>query len=201
MTDKERPLPKPPNKAFGRKNKFAEEEEQGSLLADRMAAAAAEGKLDEFLKHEMPDNEYARNLAAMMMGMTGMMPNMTSPLSQPGQEEQHREPPAAGSPEQQTQVPDDVRQAIMGGDIQGLMNLLRREHGKRNPDSPLLQPEEQTENPPQISSPGGTPLPTIDKEIIDTLVKIALENNVTLDWIILRAIRVYVQEYQKTGKL
>jgi hypothetical protein len=72
-SDKEKPLPKPPTSAFGRKER-PDQEDQTTLLADRMAAAMAEGKLDEFLKQEMPDNEYARNLATMMMGMTGMMP-------------------------------------------------------------------------------------------------------------------------------
>jgi hypothetical protein len=203
MSDKERPLPKPPNKAFGRKNKFEEQEEQGTLLADRMAAAAAEGKLNEFLKQEMPDNEYARNLASMMMGMTGVMPNMTSPLNPSGekQEEKRTENPAAETGEQHPDVPEDVRSAIMGGDIQGLMNLLRREHEKRNPDSQLHKKvEEKPEGAlPQQPQPGL--MPTIDRETIDSLVKIALENSVTLDWIILRAIKLYVQEYQKTGRL
>ena len=69
-----------------------------------MAQAAAEGKLDEFLKQEMPDNEYARNLASMMMGMTGMMLNMGTAGNhasrQPqGQEEHPGETPApAGEP-------------------------------------------------------------------------------------------------------
>ncbi len=74
MTTKDNPLPKPPNSAFGRKNRFEQPDEQAALLADRMAAAMAEGKLDEFIKQEMPDNDYARQLASMMMGMTGMMP-------------------------------------------------------------------------------------------------------------------------------
>ncbi len=72
-TKKEKPLPKPPHTAFGRK-KPAEHEEGDTLLADRLAAAMAEGKIEEFLKQEMPDNEYARNLTSMMMGMTGMLP-------------------------------------------------------------------------------------------------------------------------------
>lgn len=202
MSDKERPLPKPPHKAFGRKNKFEEQEEQGTLLADRMAAAAAEGRLNEFLKQEMPDNEYARNLASMMMGMTGMMPNTPASPDPSGekQNKQRTEGPAVESGEQSPEVPEDVRSAIMGGDIQGLMNLLRREHEKRNPDSPLLKAEEKSEAPPSQQPQPGL-IPTIDRETIDSLVKIALENSVTLDWIILRAIKLYVQEYRKTGRL
>jgi hypothetical protein len=201
MSDKERPLPKPPNKAFGRKNNFEKEEDQASLISDRMAAAAAEGKLDEFLKQEMPDNEYARNLANMMMGMTGMMPGgmpgMSMNPAPAKQEEQQGRAGEAASAE----VPEDVRSAIVGGDVQSLMGLLRREHQKRNPDSPLLQQEERTEATPAQQPASGTQQPSIDKEIIDAMVRIAADNSVSLDWIILRAIKVYVLEYQKTGKL
>lgn len=194
MSDKERPLPKPPTKAFGRKNNFEQQEDQGSLLADRMAQAAAEGKLDEFLKEEMPDNEYARNLASMMMGMTGMMPGNMPQMSPPSKTEEPQEAAADESPS--TEVPDDVRAAIQSGDVQSLMAMLRREHQKRNPDSPLLAAEEKTE-----AEPAAAPQSGIDKEIIEALVRIAADNSVTLDWIILRAIKVYVQEYEKTGKL
>jgi hypothetical protein len=45
------------------------------------------------------------------------------------------------------------------------------------------------------------PHPAIDKDVIDALIQIASDNSVTLDWIILRAIKLYVQEYQKTGRL
>ncbi len=41
----------------------------------------------------------------------------------------------------------------------------------------------------------------VDKELIDALVRIVQDISVALDGIILRAIKVYVQEYQKTGKL
>jgi len=33
------------------------------------------------------------------------------------------------------------------------------------------------------------------------LLQIAEDNSVSVDWLILRAIKVYVQEYQKTGRL
>ncbi len=203
MSNKDKPLPKPPTKAFGRKNRFEEGEEQSSLLADRMAQAAAEGKLDEFLKKEMPDNEYARNLASMMMGMTGMMPGVGPGMNPPEAKTggQHPEPEAEASAEV-PEVPEDVRQAIMGGDLDSLMGLLRREHQKRNPDSPLLKPEDEPEAAAPAQEPASAAQPSaIDKEIIDALVQISANNSVTLDWIILRAIKVYVQEYQKTGKL
>src|SRR5512135_840359 len=84
-TRKEKPLPKPPHTAFGRK-KPTEHAEGDTLLADRLAEAMAEGKIEDFLKQELPDNEYARNLTSMMMGMTGMLPiggAETAPQPQP----------------------------------------------------------------------------------------------------------------------
>ena len=80
MSEKEKPLPRPPKTPFGR-NRFEQREEDAPLMADRMAAAMAEGKLEEFMKEEMPDNDYARALASMMMGMTGMMPGGSLPWS------------------------------------------------------------------------------------------------------------------------
>jgi hypothetical protein len=74
------------------------------------------------------------------------------------------------------------------------MDLLRREHQKRMPGA---------EAGPVEEAPAAHPAdqPAIDKDIIDALIRIASDNSVTLDWIILRAIRVYVEEYRKTGKL
>ncbi len=197
MSNKDKPLPKPPTKAFGRKNNF-EQAEQPSLLADRMAVAAAEGKLEEFLKKEMPDNEYARNLASMMMGMAGMVPGgsgMTAPEANTG--EQHQEPGEQDTAE----VPGDVREAIMGGDLESLMGLLRREHQKRNPNSPLLKSDDAPKAETAQGPASAAQQPAINKELIEALIQIANDNSVTLDWIILRAIKVYVQEFQKTGKL
>ena len=200
MTTKDNPLPKPPNSAFGRKNRFEQPDEQSALLADRMAAAMAEGKLDEFIKQEMPDNEYARNLASMMMGMTGMMP-MTSVPTVPSPAEQ--QPPSSTSvPTEQVmpaaeapaEVLEEVRKAIEGGDVKSLMELLQQEHRKRTPGSDPGTTEEA------IASPSPAQ-PSIDKDQIDALLQIAQDNSVSVDWLILRAIKVYVQEYQKTGRL
>ena len=200
MSKKEKPLPKPPNQAFGGKKRFEEETNQSSLLADKMAQAMAEGKLDEFLKKEMPDNEYARNLAGMMMGMTGMMmPGATAPAmtSSPEKTEQ----PEAAAPDQEgaaAEVPEDVRHANQSGDVAGLMTMLRREHQKRSGGGEPAEAAPAPEAAPSTSAQG---TPSIDKDLIDALIKIAQDNEVTLDWMILRAIKVYVQEYKKTGKL
>jgi hypothetical protein len=200
MTKKDKPLPKPPNKAFGRKNKFEQENESSSLMADRMAAAMAEGTLDEFIKQEMPDNEYAKSLASMMMGMTGMLPMEGARTTQPPVEQRPRPsgsmptelaPPATEMP---AEVLEDVRKAIDSGDVKGLMELLQQEHRKRTPGSEPGMREEAVAMP----SPAQ---PAIDRDQIDALLQIAKDNSVSVDWLILRAIRVYVQEYQKTGKL
>jgi len=186
---KEKPLPKPPATPFGGKKAFAREEDQEPLTADRMAAAMAEGKLDEFLQQEMPDNEYARNLATMMMGMTGMMPVAGAPAGTP----------EGASPEQTSatgEVPEDVRRAVLSGDAQGLMDMLRREHRKRGSGAGEELPQTAAAEPVKMQD-----IPAIDKELIDALVQVAQDNSVSLDWIILRAIKVYIQEYRKTGKL
>ena len=200
MTKKDNPLPKPPNSAFGRKNRFEQPDEQAALLADRMAAAMAEGKLDEFIKQEMPDNDYARKLASMMMGMTGMMPMGSVPTVPSPAEQQPQSSasvpteqvlPAAEAP---AEVLEDVRKAIEGGDVKSLMELLRQEHRKRTPGSDPGTTEEA------IAAPSPAQ-PAIDKDQVDALLQIAQDNSVSVDWLILRAIKVYVQEYQKTGRL
>lgn len=186
MSNKEKPLPKPPGTAFGRKKRVEQEEEQASLLADRMAAAAAQGKLEEFLEKELPDSQEARTLARMMLGMSGMTPAGEQPASsESGAAEQT---PSPG------ELSEDIVKAVQGGDVKGLMDLLRREHQKRMPGTEAGPAEEAA--PRQADAQ-----PVVDKDIIDALIRIASDNSVTLDWIILRAIRVYVEEYRKTGKL
>lgn len=197
MSNKEKPLPKPPGTPFGRKKRFEHEEEQASLIADRMAAAAAEGKLEEFLEKEMPDSEQARTLAKMMLGMTGMMPaGGEQPSQQAHEKTEQPVTPESGAPEQTPssgELPEDVVRAIQGGDVKGLMDLLRREHQKRAPGAEA--------GPGEEAPTAHADQPAIDKDIIDALIRIASDNSVTLDWIILRAIKVYVEEYRKTGKL
>lgn len=195
MPKHEKPLPEPPATPFGRKKTPGHSEEQETLLADRMAAAMAEGTIEEFLKKEMPDNEYARKLATMMMGMTGMLP---AEGAQPSLGKTGKTPSAENSaPEQMpnpAELPEEVVRAVQGGDVKGLMGLLHREHQKRSPGSETAPGEETAPPQPAVQ-------PAIDKDIIDTLIRIASDNSVALDWIILRAIKVYVEEYQKTGRL
>jgi predicted amidohydrolase YtcJ len=197
---KEKPLPTPPKTAFGRKKPSEQPDDQGGLIADRMAAAMAEGKLDDFLKQEMPDNEYAKNLVNMMMGMTGMMPMVDqTTASLPHVQEQQPVSSEKKVTEQispTTEVPEDVKKAVTNGDVKGLKDLLRREYLRRTPGADLGMSEEDVTIQPQPSG-----IPTIDKDLIDAMVQIAKDNSVTMDWMILRAIKVYIQEYQKTGRL
>jgi len=202
MSQNEKPLPKQPSTPFTRKRAGMHNDEQEPLTADRMAQAMAEGKLDEFLQKEMPDNEAARKMATMMMGMTGMM-SMGGPPMAPAAPavEQTAISPEVNAAEQiapAAEVPEDVRKAIESGDVQGLKALLRREYLKRTPDATFDTNEGSAVPSPQPQASG---MPTIDKELIDAMVQIAKDNSVTMDWIILRAIKVYVEEYRKTGRL
>jgi len=201
MSEKENPLPKPPKTPFGRRR--ASEDEEGprqSLMADRMAMAMAEGRLDAFMKENLPDNEQTRQLAMMMMsmtGMAGMMPPMGfSALDQKSHVDASSDPKPEQGQEvgQETQVPEEVMNAVHAGDMHQLMELLRREHLKRTgSDIP---------SPPPVEEVGFNTVPAgIEKEVLDQMLEIAAANSVSLDWLILRAMKVYVEEYRKTGKL
>ena len=188
MSKQEKPLPKPPNTPFGRKRHFEEDESKDPLIADEMVQAMAEGKLEEFLKKELPDNEYARKLAEMMMGMTGMLPSGIVSAESKRDEAEPPEKPSILQP------PEDVINAVESGDVKGLMELLSREHKKRVPDEGAVSAEGEKTSPSPVP-------PVIEKNIIDELIKIASDNNLALDWLIFRAIKHYVQEYRKTGQL
>jgi hypothetical protein len=198
MSENEKPLPKPPKTPFGKKRMSEEEQQcQPPLMADQMAMAAATGNLDEFMQQNIPDNEHARKLAMMMMGMTGMMP----PNASLGAGAEAPQPPlAAAQPERtgeaspESEVPEDVKQAIMAGDLEALKGLLIREHQRRTGST--------IEEVPPAQEAGFNTTPSgIEKEVLDDLIGIASANSVTLDWLIMRAMKVYIQEYQKTGKL
>lgn len=197
MSRKEKPLPEPPKRPLARK-RFAEREEDAPLVADRMAAAMAEGRLEEFMKEAMPDSDYARSLAALMMGMTGMMPPGSFPLP-PGKgpaersENSEEVKSSQGSPSP-VQPPEELMSAVHAGDLKGVMEILAREHNMRmpSPESEAAE-EKRTDDAPGLSD--------IEKETLNELIRIASENNVGVDWMVLRALRLYIREYQKTGRL
>lgn len=199
MTESDKPLPRPPATPFGRKKSFGGEAGEGPLMADEMAAAAAAGRLDEYLEREMPDNEYAKSLAIMMMGMTGMLPPEGLPAAPPEREpaEEANRPeniPRAGG-QAAERPPEEVLRAVESGDVKGLMALLQKEHRKRSgvEDVPEEGPVEET-------APSGG-LSEAEQETLDDLLKIASENRLSLDWITLRALKLYVEEYRRSGRL
>ena len=197
MSKKERPLPRPPRAPFGSEKRFEGGEQEDALMADRMAAAMAEGRLEEFMKEEMPDNDYAKALAGMMMGMTGMLsPGGFAPLARESDKNPENVEEVKASEEMPSgvQLPDDIIQAVHSGDVAGMMGILAREHKKRMPESETIPPEERKAD----ETPG---LSKVEKQTLDRIVQIASENNVSVDWIVLRSLRLYIKEYQKTGRL
>jgi hypothetical protein len=199
MSNKEKPLPKPPSTPFGKKRSFDENEKKEPLMADHMAMAMAEGKLEEFLKSNIPDSEHARKLAEMMMGMTGMMPTGGfSGNPAPKTEEFSKEPAPEehGERSSDIQPPEDIVNAVQAGDLQGLMGLLAKEHAKRTGSS-ITDTSHEEKNSIEPSSAE----PAVDKEVIDLLMKIASDNDLSLDWLFFRALKRYVEEYRKSGNL
>ena len=204
MSEHEKPLPTPPNTPFGRKRRFEEPEDKEPLMADRMAMAMAEGKLEEFMQKAMPENEHARSLAMMMMGMTGMMPPVSPPIGEhPGGPSGIDAPPSSGEPASYEPPPEDVVRAAQAGDANALMGLLQREHAKRmreRGDEPVEgKPAEGETTKSDPSQPEG--ISNEEKDVLDALLRIASDNKLELDWLIARALKLYVQEYGKTGKL
>jgi len=200
MSKEERPLPQPLKTPFGRR-RDAEQDGQTPLMADRIAAAMAEGRIEEFLKTEVPDNDQARALVSMMMGMTGMS-GMMPPAGFPTavSEKKAAEDSLSGQSAPDlfsAEVPEDVVKAIQSADVAGLTGMLQREFQKRA----------QVAVPPPAAEPQAAPEALPDKEldrekeILDRLIKIAGDNSVSVDWIISRALKLYVEEYQKTGRL
>ncbi len=183
MTEKKRPLPEPSKRAFGRKVRH-DDKGGKTLMADEIAMAAAEGRLDDFLKKEVPDNDYARTLVSMMMGMTGMTSAAASTEAAEGTALKDE----GASP---AVPPEDVIAAVREGDTEELKRLLQREHDKRSPK----------EGDVAGGKTGIPSKPVIEREVIEDLMKIASENGVSLDWLTFRALKLYVGEYKKTGRL
>jgi hypothetical protein len=201
MADNDRPLPTPPRSRFGRDPQQDAGPAPG-MISDRMALAAAEGRLEEFLQHEIPEGDHARTLARMMMGMSGMMP-----MGAPAGATHAAAPPDPGAlPAGAADVPPEVLAAVQQGDVATLKGILRAEHAKRSGRGAAAE-----ETPPEPSTPAASaPLPAaaaapapagIDTAVIDELIRIGAANDVTVDWLMLRAVKLYVEEYRKTGRL
>lgn len=179
MQRQDRPLPRPRSGRFKAPEEFVQEDDT-PLMADRIAGAAAEGRLEEFLKKELPDNEFAGKLVSLMMGMTGMAPSE-------GHVTDTGENRSSGA-----RPPEDLLRSVAAGDMNEVTAILKREHEKRSPGQE--QDESKKDNPSSEMS-------YAEKEVLDSLIKIASENAVTMDWIVLRALKLYIREYYQSGRL
>jgi hypothetical protein len=197
MSKKERDLPKPGKTPF-RGKKPQNEGQDDLLMADQMAMAAAEGKLNEYLDNEIPEGEYAKKLVMMMMGMTGILPNEGG---LPADEKAARTPaeaPETGHAQEReaaASVPEDVVNAVQAGDVEKLKELLAREKQRRAPGS--IEKTGEAPNPEQCQPASSM----IEKDMLDLMIKVAFDNKVSVDWLMARALKLYLEEYQKTGRL
>ena len=197
MSKKERDLPKPGKTPF-RGKKPQNEGQHDLLMADQMAMAAAEGKLNEYLDNEIPEGEYAKKLAMMMMGMTGILHNEGG---LPADEEAARttaEPTETGHAQEReaaASVPEDVVNAVQAGDVEKLKELLARGRQRRTPGS--VEKTGEAPNPEQRQPASSM----IEKDMLDLMIKMAFDNKVSVDWLMARALKLYLEEYQKTGRL
>ena len=94
----------------------------------------------------------------------------------------------------EVQQHEDVLKAVEAGDVKSLKELLEREHRKRMPDA-IVSPISEENTARFLGQPG------IEKKLFDSILKIASDNNLTPDWVLIRALKSYVREYQRTGRL
>lgn len=200
MADKKkRGLPRPPGqrKAFGDE---AEDDRGKGLIADELAEAAAKGRLEEYLDRELGGSEQARALAAMMMGMTGMLPPEGVSQGAEG-----KEPAGGGKKEEKGPAgkpPPDVVEAARAGDAGRLMELLEREHEKREPEAGKKKKTGKARPAKKApAGPGPMPEDSAAKHVAEGLAKIAGENGLSVDWVVFRALKLYVEDYARTGRL
>ncbi len=203
--EKERSLPQPPRKKT--RPGFHEQPEREGLVFDKLQEAMAEGKVEEFMKENMPEGEYARKLAGLMMGMSGVpfAERPAGPASGPSQEMKADE-----TERPMLQVPEDVLQAALAGNVSTLAGLLGREHGKKQKPQPGKKKEKggaaysesraegQPEKKEELAERNGS---LLEKEIVDSLLEISVDNNLAMDWLIYRALKLYIKKYRETGQL
>jgi len=90
--------------------------------------------------------------------------------------------------------PEAILKAVQSGDVKSLKELLAREHRKRMPDAADISISE--ENTARfLEQPG------LEKNLMDSILKIASDNGLPPDWVLVRALKVFVREYQRTGRL
>lgn len=237
MSKKDKPLPKPPQTPFEKKRRFESSGESETLVSDKMSMAMAEGKLDEFMNDEFKDNEGARKLADMMMGMSGMAgmasmggmsgmdgmagmmggasakqtPQEPAPSETATTEPTTAEPTATDEHDQVTPPtgpPDEALvKAVMDGDVNTLTAMLQKEHSKRtgepiaSTESSNVKQDDLPKDDYTLSEESSISPSSMEKEVIVKLMKIAQENEVSVDWVINRALKLYVRDYEGTGRV
>lgn len=184
MPKREKQLPRPKRTPFGVVRDHDNDGGETPLTADRMMLAMSQGKLDEFLDSELHGNQYARALADMMMGMTGMLPsfNATQSIKQGDSLSNAGQPAGFGEP---------------SGGSEEVSSILKKQFEEGRP-SPATPSSGDSSFHPELqgSMPG-----SIDKQTLEDFMNIAKENHLSIDWLMLRAVRLFVQDYKKTGRL
>ncbi|MEK6673646.1 MAG: hypothetical protein AABY42_09285 [Nitrospirota bacterium] len=184
MPKREKPLPRPKKTPFGVVRDHDDDEGETPLTADRMMLAMSEGKLDEFLDSELPGNQYARALADMMMGMTGMLPSFNA--AQSVKQEEGRD--NAGQP---------AGFGVSSGGSEEVSSILKKQFEEGRPAPDTSSSGDSSFHPELQGSMHGS----IDKQTLEDFINIAKENHLSIDWLMLRAVRLFVQDYKKTGRL
>jgi hypothetical protein len=149
----------------------------------------------------------------MMLGMSGMMPPEMPGVNEaagagaspgaptgvpaPAIGVSQGAPAVASAPDgTAAAVPPEVIAAMMQGDVAGLASLLRAEHARRQGELPPGGGATGDEPPSFVGDaalrsapldPAAAAPPGIDKALIDELIRVASENQVTVDWLMLRA--------------
>ncbi|HEB02185.1 MAG TPA: hypothetical protein ENI12_03020 [Nitrospirae bacterium] len=221
MAKDKKPLPKPPGTPFGRKRRFEEDSQDESLIADKMGMAMATGNLEKFMKEEFEGSDNAHKLASMMMGMSGMAPEGFTPQgastipeeqAASGEAASDETPPsgeAPSAPSGETPVAppsEEVMKAAMSGDSKALSEMLKKEHLRRQGAGAEVSEEKPAEMQDPAAVPAdeesqAAPEAAMEKEVLMKLMKIASENNVSIDWVINRALKLYVRDYEGTGRV
>jgi len=208
MSNKEKPLPRPPRRPFGpggRTGKRPEEPEKGQeglLLADEIQGAVAGGSLEEFLKEKFGGNEQAMKMAQLMLGLSGMMPpgipGVTISSTAGGEHGASETDKSTESTAPTGKAAPEVIEAASRGDVEALKGLLRKEQEKRSgPAKPGVRKKGRHKPPEAGERPGRL----MEKAVLEQLGRIASENSVSLDWVVARALALYVRDYLSTGRL
>lgn len=190
MPRKEHALPEPPRDK--KRVRESSGKEKDGLIFDKLQEAMAGGRLEKFIRENIPGGEYARRLTGLMMGMSGMPPRH-------GAEEKKG---ADKSKNKMEELPADVLHAVREGNAEKLQGLLEREQERRSGLGRGKKKEEAAGDAMAgqanaVQSPDSL----IEKEVIDNLMEIGVDNGLSMDWLILRALKLYIRKYMETGQL